>query len=600
MAGALSRLSISQKLSLAVFSLLLLVTSAFMSAAYVQGHREARAVNADRLRTVTRQLHDLLRNSGLQLGAQARAIAARAPVGAFVGSPSSAARAAAVASLRYTGPNAEQVRQVELRDARDSVLIAASDSGAPIARPDFGPPPRLRAGDSVVVGTFRAVHDTVVYPVAARVRGTRNYVVVWRRLGTTGGARQQLTRLIGSDATVLLGNADRTLWTDLDGILNRPPAGRSGDDTTGTVFDAGVVIASQLPIAGTSWLVRVEIPKEAVDAPVVTFLRRMAVIALLFLILGLAIAWAIGRRISAPLQRLTEAADSLAAGRRPESMPSGGGDEVGRLATSFGIMAGQIEEARQVLEHRVEERTRELHQALAEVHEMQDALVRREKLAMLGQLASGVGHELRNPLGVMTNAVFYLEAVLSQAPKNVREYLEILRLQIALSERIVSDLLDFARIRSPQREDVSLATLVRAQLGRTGTPDRVRIDEEIPRDLPPAHVDPVQMGQVLLNLLTNALQAMNGSGGVLTVRARRDGTQRVVLEVSDTGPGVPPEHVAKIFEPLFTTKARGIGLGLAVSRGLALANDGDLTLENPAGPTTFRLTMPATASAGVE
>lgn len=584
-----------------MFSLLLLVTSAFMSAAYVQGRREAAKVNAARLGNVSSQLRDLLRNSGLQLGIQARAIAERAPVGAFVGSASSAARDAAIASLRYAGPNPEQVRRVELRDSRDSVLLAASDNDTLAAvATDFGPRPPMGPRDSVAVGTFRTVHDSVFYPVSARVRGTDNYLVVWRRLGSTGGARRQLSQLIGSDATVLLGNVDGSLWTDLDGAVVRPAAAPRGTglDTTGTPFDAGESIASVLAIAGTPWLVRVEVPTNAIDAPVLSFLRRMAAIAALFLVFGLATAWAIGRRISAPLKRLTAAADSLAAGRRPEIMPRSGGDEIGRLATSFGAMAAQIEEARRVLEVRVEERTRELNQALTELHDAQDALVRREKLAMLGQLASGVGHELRNPLGVMTNAVYYLEAVLSHAPPNVREYLEILRYQIALSERIVGDLLDFARIKTPQREDVQIAALVRAQLARAGTPDRVRIDEEIPRDLPAARVDPLQMGQVLLNLLTNAMQALSDTGGVLTVRARREGSQNVVLEVSDTGAGVPLENVSKIFEPLFTTKARGIGLGLAVSRSLAIANDGSLTLESHANPTTFRLTLPASREGG--
>src|SRR5258706_13694720 len=119
-------------------------------------------------------------------------------------------------------------------------------------------------------------------------------------------------------------------------------------------------------------------------------------------------------------------------------------------------MAAEVDRSRGNLEHLVEERTRELNDTLFQLHETQESLVRREKLALLGQLASGVGHELRNPLGVMTNAVYYLKMVLESQPKNVHDYLDMLQQQITLSEKIVSDLLDFARSKPPKRSPTSL------------------------------------------------------------------------------------------------------------------------------------------------
>jgi signal transduction histidine kinase len=219
--------------------------------------------------------------------------------------------------------------------------------------------------------------------------------------------------------------------------------------------------------------------------------------------------------------------------------------------------------------------------------------VRREKLAMLGQLASGVGHELRNPLGVMTNAIYFLEMVQPDAPSVVKEYHGVLRSQIGLSEKIVSDLLDFARIKPPRREPVPLARLVEDQLARVSALDNIRIVRELPKGLPPLNVDPVQIGQVVLNLFVNAVQAMEAKGGTLTVRGSLDG-DRVRLDVIDTGPGVEPALQEKIFEALFTTKPRGIGLGLAVSRSLTEANDGELTVKSrPGEGATFTLIVPA-------
>jgi signal transduction histidine kinase len=221
--------------------------------------------------------------------------------------------------------------------------------------------------------------------------------------------------------------------------------------------------------------------------------------------------------------------------------------------------------------------------------------VRRERLAMLGQLSSGVGHELRNPLGVMTNAVYYLKTVLATQPTNVQEYLDIIQQQVTVSEKIVSDLLDFTRSKPPQRKPTPLRTATETQVARIapGRLDRVRVELDIPDDVPSAMVDPMQLGQIILNLVTNAAQAMDGNGRV-TVRARDAGSDRIAYEVIDTGPGVPADVGEKVFEPLFTTKARGIGLGLAVSRMLARANGGDLTLvSKPGQGATFLLTLDA-------
>lgn len=240
----------------------------------------------------------------------------------------------------------------------------------------------------------------------------------------------------------------------------------------------------------------------------------------------------------------------------------------------------------------------QLRAANTALHEAQDQLIRKERLATLGQLASSVGHELRNPLGVMNNAVYFLEATLPDAPPKVVEYFGILRAQVRQSERIIGDLLDFARVKPPQRDRVQLDELLVEQLGRAMVPPQVRVERALSPAATAVYVDPVQIGQVLLNVMVNAVQAMGEAGGVLTLTSHeREG--RVYLEVRDTGPGMTPEVLARIFEPLFTTKTRGIGLGLAVSRMLARANDGEIAVSSrPGQGATFSVALPA-AAAGV-
>lgn len=228
---------------------------------------------------------------------------------------------------------------------------------------------------------------------------------------------------------------------------------------------------------------------------------------------------------------------------------------------------------RQELERTVEERTRALQEAQAE-------LVEKERLAMLGQLAGGMAHELRNPLGVIKNSVYYLKMVLPEDERAGR-HLRILDREVGTADRIVTNLLDFARARPPDRSPSDLSLLVREILERAPLPENVDVVARLAEDLPLLSVDPLQVQQVVGNLIVNGAQAMP-EGGTLTIETARAGGGAQVV-VSDTGVGIPPENLGKIFQPLFTTKAKGIGLGLALARRFAEANGGTISVESTPG-----------------
>jgi len=243
-----------------------------------------------------------------------------------------------------------------------------------------------------------------------------------------------------------------------------------------------------------------------------------------------------------------------------------------------------LQESLERLEEIVEQRTKELQDA-------QEELVRQERLAVLGQLAGGVGHELRNPLGVISNAVYYLQTILPDADETTKEYLEMIASEVRTSEKIVSDLLDLSRTRAGEREEIAVSDLATQVLERQPPPEKVKVTSKIPSNLPPLFVDSQQIGQVLVNLVTNAYQAMP-EGGRLTVKANHKKGQ-VHLSVTDTGCGIPRENMEKLFEPLFTTKARGIGLGLAVSKNLVEANGGSIEVVSEEGKgSTFTVRLP--------
>ena len=241
------------------------------------------------------------------------------------------------------------------------------------------------------------------------------------------------------------------------------------------------------------------------------------------------------------------------------------------------------------LEEMVRERTRELQDA-------QEQLIRKEKLSVLGQLAGGVGHELRNPLGVISNAVYYLKMVLPDADENIKEYLETISLEVERSSKIISVLLDFSRVKSMDKEKITITDLVSRALEKQPAPEDIEVVIDIPSDIPPVYVDALQIGQVFGNLVTNACQAMP-EGGNLTIEAKVK-QKAAHVSITDTGCGIPEDNLEKLFEPLFTTKARGIGLGLAVSKNLTEANGGSIEVKSDEGRgSTFTVILPFNAAA---
>ncbi|MEN6587055.1 MAG: ATP-binding protein [Sulfuricella sp.] len=236
----------------------------------------------------------------------------------------------------------------------------------------------------------------------------------------------------------------------------------------------------------------------------------------------------------------------------------------------------------------------ERREASAALLQAQDELVRREKLALLGQVADRVGHELRNPLGVMNNAVYFLQAVLSDADETTREYLGIIKDEIVDAERIVSDLLDAVRTKAPNPETVAVGELIQHVLRKCDVPPSVTVHLDIPETLPAIRVDPVQMRQVFWNLITNGMESMP-DGGELKISADEDqAANTVTVRIMDIGSGISQEHQASLFLPLFTTKARRVGLGLVVVKNLTQANGGSVGVESiPGKGSEFSVTLPS-------
>ena len=228
------------------------------------------------------------------------------------------------------------------------------------------------------------------------------------------------------------------------------------------------------------------------------------------------------------------------------------------------------------------------------LQQQQEQLIRSDRLATVGELAAGLAHELRNPLAGISGALHVLGSQLDTGDER-RALLSDVNAQIARMNKTLSDLLQHARPARPQRIAVEINALVEQSLRFLphGTMEIVR---RLDQSLPFVHVDPNLLHQAFLNILVNARQAMP-HGGRLTVETRGHGGNGPSIEIrfSDTGTGIPSEHLRRIFQPFFTTKAQGTGLGLAIAARVIEEHGGRITVESAVGRgTTFTIALPVT------
>jgi signal transduction histidine kinase len=220
---------------------------------------------------------------------------------------------------------------------------------------------------------------------------------------------------------------------------------------------------------------------------------------------------------------------------------------------------------------------------------------RSERLAAIGQVAGGIAHELRNPLNVVKTSVYYLLNARQPHPAKTAEHLQRIERHVIVADGVITALSNFARLPLPNLQPFPLEPCVREVLELTPLPDSVRLDLDCPAALPAVLADRGQFQIVLGNLVRNAREAMP-QGGRLTVRARRTAAG-VELDVADTGVGIAAENLQRVMEPLYSTKARGLGLGLAIARSILEKNNGSLRVVSaPGRGTTFTVRLTASAS----
>lgn len=374
---------------------------------------------------------------------------------------------------------------------------------------------------------------------------------------------------------------------DLRGLpfMKRLLAGESGSTRleAGSLFPSGVVV-TYAPVPVTGWGLMVATPVEMLEEPFVRLFYQALAVFLLstlgVLVLAIRGTRSVGQLLDDHSQRLA----SLARGETPARAISTDLREFQEVDASFNKMAERIQAD-------ADERLRQLQQA-------QEALVRSERFAAMGQLAAVLAHEIKNRFNVIKLGSQTLETLLRDKGTNG----ELLELTQTISQAVdrgndlMMSLLRFARPKQPRLEAYQLNDVVVRALSVIQQRN-VQVQSSLQPDLPCLVGDPAEMEQVLINLLLNSLQAMPEGGAIVVTTRQVDG--RVDVTVRDTGPGMEPATLEHLFEPFYTTKEGGTGLGMAIAKQFVESQGGQIAVDSALGHgTTVRISLPVSQASG--
>jgi signal transduction histidine kinase len=595
--NAWRRLSIATKLPLVLGTLLVIVLGSMTLAAYWEVRRSALEASSERLGYAAQTIANAIgdppsqgqRYSGL------RALSRAPAVSAYLRTPDSLHAAPAADTISTHIESVSRGRaSVELWSSEGQRLL---QSGHPL--PALQPAAVQEMASLIIdttnfaIGPLQLVGDSLYLTLVMRVMNPERavgYLIERRPVTASSSAVSLLNNLIGSEARLLVGNAAGDVWTDFSVPVPGPPIDLRGRTGLVEYTREGIhpVFARVVPTPNTPWLTVVEFPRDTVLAPSLAFLGRAGTLSIALIAVGVLAALLVSRQLSVPLQRVTTAAEAIAAGNLAKRVQSNRLDEVGRLATSFNTMAQQVEEGRRELEQRVLERTSALQAANRE----------------LEAFSYSVSHDLRAPLRAIGGfANILIEDHSEHLPTDVQRRLEVIVRNSRQMGQLIDDLLAFSRLGRQQlvRTNVDMSALAQsvAEDARRADPDREI--ELVIKPLPSAHGEPVLLRQVLTNLIHNAFKFTSARRPARVEIGHQQQDGQVTYYVKDNGVGFDMQYAEKLFGVFqrlhLPEQFEGTGVGLAIVQRIIERHGGRVWAEAVVDQgATFFFSLPVNAS----
>jgi signal transduction histidine kinase len=418
---------------------------------------------------------------------------------------------------------------------------------------------------------------------------------------------RRMSDLVGTDVAIVFGN--QVVAASLPEPTRRQIAGAASTNGQSLsrvqpkelIIDDEIFLTASLPLFENAATGRVGL-LQSIDRSVQPVLRSVER-TLFFVGLGaflaaLSISLIVSRTITHPIAKLVGAAHAASAGQLDQPIRISSRDEIGYLARRFEEMRQSIKQQMEKLTElnaNLSERNLELEAALEQLHRAQEELVKSEKLAAAGKLTAQLSHEINNPIHNIRSC---LETALKKMPEKLtgREFVQLAHDEIMRIGKLVRQMLDFHRFGQvelhPMNLNAALVEVLESSQQRFEE-HRITVKSNLAEGLPQVRASRDQMKQVFLNLILNAVEAMS-TGGQLEVRTRQEnGFAQVAIR--DTGCGIPPENLPKIFDTFFTTKraVHGVGLGLSVCYNIVHQHGGSIEVESEVGKgSTFTVKLP--------
>ncbi|MEE9401786.1 MAG: ATP-binding protein [Desulfobacteria bacterium] len=315
-----------------------------------------------------------------------------------------------------------------------------------------------------------------------------------------------------------------------------------------------------------------EIDQAEAFGPIVTLRNTVLGSGLAIALAAAALGLFAARTITNPLQRVAEGAVAFGEGKLDHRIEMGTTDEIGEVAAAFNEMAADLES-------------------------YQEDVVQNERLITLGKLSSGIAHEINNPLAVIDSSIYFLKMHVSEEEEQTQLYLERIQDQARKASAIIQSLRDLTKMEEPNKKKLLLLPQITRVIADIKVPSGIKVMEKLPADDIYINVDQDQLKMAFQNIALNAIQAMNDKG-VLAIGVEVTYNNWVEISFSDSGQGIAPENLEKIFEPFFSTKTTGIGFGLAIAKMVVEKHGGTLEAHSEQGKgASFIIRLPVAEGA---